>query len=317
MAHVHKEPYITLAGLTETSALITWGAFLFDVKGEEIDVRTKGVRFILTTGDNIYGGGGSDSDWFFTYYQPYRYIINRVPVYPSCGNHDTAETEGNPSNEFSDDYNELLDNFYIRQRFLSGDWDEGEALKDKGLFYTFNFGRDFEFISINSAKQRPAEPMAFERPQNLTFVKNAIPDMQGAAPAVWRIPYFHHPAYCDGPKYGNTREVIKHLVPVFEKGGVRLAFSGHDHNYQISRSNGIHYVLTGGAGEVRTKELDGKPASKNIAWSPKPHFVLCEYRAGRLTVTPYGELHDGELKPLSDVVNPQGQPFNLPPLTLA
>lgn len=106
-------------------------------------------------------------------------------------------------------------------------------------------------------------------------------------------------------------------VRVWEKGGVRLAFCGHDHNYQVSRNNGIHYVLTGGAGEGHTRELKGKPEAKNMAWSPKPHFVLCEYRAGRLTVTPYGELQAGELRPLSDVVDPQGQPFNLPPLTLA
>jgi hypothetical protein len=109
-------------------------------------VRTMGMRFVLTTGDNVYAGGGADSDWFFTHYQPYRYILNRVPFYPSCGNHDTDETEG------SDDYTQLLDNFYIRQRFFSGNRDEGDAVKDKGLFYNFRFGRDVEFISIDSAR---------------------------------------------------------------------------------------------------------------------------------------------------------------------
>src|SRR5262245_14321135 len=60
------------------------------------------VRMIVTTGDNIYAGhrllglpiGGSgdeDDDWFFTFSQPYRYMLNRIPV--SCiGNHDSAET---------------------------------------------------------------------------------------------------------------------------------------------------------------------------------------------------------------------------------
>ena len=65
-------------------------------------VNAHNVRLILTTGDNIYRSGGmfglfggdtgdEDDDWYFTYYQPYRYIINRVPVYPSIGNHDAAE----------------------------------------------------------------------------------------------------------------------------------------------------------------------------------------------------------------------------------
>src|SRR5919199_2290429 len=67
-------------------------------------VDTEGVRLVLTTGDNIYAGkkllgipigqtGDEDDDWFFTYFQPYRYVINRVPVYPSIGNHDAAESE--------------------------------------------------------------------------------------------------------------------------------------------------------------------------------------------------------------------------------
>ena len=62
-------------------------------------VESEGVRFLLTTGDNIYarvrvfgvavgGTGDEDDDWFFTYFQPYRYVINRIPVYPSIGNHD-------------------------------------------------------------------------------------------------------------------------------------------------------------------------------------------------------------------------------------
>ena len=64
----------------------------------------RGVRLIITTGDNIYAGktflglpvgatGDEDDDWFFTFYQPYRYIINRIPVYPSVGNHDSGESE--------------------------------------------------------------------------------------------------------------------------------------------------------------------------------------------------------------------------------
>ena len=46
-----------------------------------------------TTGDNIYAGkrllglpigdhGDEDDDWFFTFYQPYRYLLNRIPDLP-------------------------------------------------------------------------------------------------------------------------------------------------------------------------------------------------------------------------------------------
>ncbi|MDQ3917025.1 MAG: metallophosphoesterase [Acidobacteriota bacterium] len=274
-------------------------------------VEEKGVRFVLTTGDNIYAGGGSDSDWFFAYYQPYRYILNRIPVYPSCGNHDTGESEGDASDEFSDDYDELLDNFYIRQRFLTED-DEGDGVKENGLFYTFKFGRDFEFFSIDTSKQRKQQPRSFERPDNLNLVKGWLPNTQGHATTVWRVPFFHHPAFCYGPEHGDTQEVIDKLVPVFEGGGVRLVLCGHEHNLQALTRNQITYLLTGGAGEVRPGNLSAGAQENNVAWSPTPHFLLCEYKGAKLRVTPYGELVGGALAPLNDVKDPQGNDVTLP-----
>jgi tartrate-resistant acid phosphatase type 5 len=60
-----------------------------------------GIDFVVTLGDNIYhgedhsagGSGREDDDWYFSYYELYRFVISRVPVYPAVGNHDAAETE--------------------------------------------------------------------------------------------------------------------------------------------------------------------------------------------------------------------------------
>ncbi len=269
-------------------------------------VRTKGVRFVLTTGDNIYSGGDADSDWFFTHYQPYRYILNRVPFYPACGNHDTGETEK------SDDYKQLLDNFYIRERFFSGSDDEGEAVKENGLFYNFNFGRDVEFVAIDSAKPSGDGLRAFQKAENKEFIKKVLPDIAGPA-SKWRIPFFHHPPYVDGPSYRNFEDVIEGLVePIFEKSGVRLVFNGHEHNLQISKVNEIHYVLTGSGGDLRPEELFGEEVSGNIAWAPEHQFILVEYKQGKMNVTAYGGLKDGELAPLSSAKTPQGHPFGFP-----
>ena len=93
------------------------------------------VRLVLTTGDNIYASkrfllwtaesGDEDDDWFFTYFQPYRYVINRVPWCPSIGNHDTRETEEH------DDREQVMDNFYLRER-LAGEEAAGRASVSPG-----------------------------------------------------------------------------------------------------------------------------------------------------------------------------------------
>ncbi|MEO6120304.1 MAG: metallophosphoesterase, partial [Terriglobales bacterium] len=114
------------------------------------------VRFVITTGDNIYAAinlgdiplgetGDEDDDWFFTYYQPYRYILNRVPVYPAVGNHDAGETEIN------DDRLQLLDNFFLAERF-KGEETAGRASLDPGLFYKFRWGAGAEFICIDTSR---------------------------------------------------------------------------------------------------------------------------------------------------------------------
>lgn len=52
-------------------------------------VADHGARFVVTTGDNVYDGergrlstesGAEDDDWWSSFYQPYRYVISRVPV---------------------------------------------------------------------------------------------------------------------------------------------------------------------------------------------------------------------------------------------
>ena len=54
------------------------------------------IRFVLSLGDNIYKGeqgqvddesGGEDDDWYSSFFQPYRYVISRIPVFPAIGNH--------------------------------------------------------------------------------------------------------------------------------------------------------------------------------------------------------------------------------------
>jgi hypothetical protein len=71
------------------------------------------------------------------------------------------------------------------------------------------------------------------------------------------------------------------FAPLFERFGVQLVLSGHDHDYQRSRPiNGVTYVVTGGAaGTRRTGTADFTATS--FSWH---HFVEIGVYPDRIVV---------------------------------
>jgi hypothetical protein len=70
-----------------------------------------------------------------------------------------------------------------------------------------------------------------------------------ASMATWKVVSFHHPAYtCGG--YLSNPDVVARWVPLFQRYGVQLVLSGHDHNYQrFAPRHGVTYVVHGGGGQ--------------------------------------------------------------------
>src|SRR6266508_2975594 len=203
-------------------------------------VRDERVRFVLTTGDNIYAGkrllglpvdhGDEDDDWFFTFFQPYRYFVNRIPFYPCIGNHDSAETEEH------DDREQVLDNFFLRER-MATDEASGKASLDPGLFYRVRVSRDVELICIDTSKEHFfSRGRLFNHPEHQAFLDETFRIAEDDA-LRWRIPFCHHPPYSAGPRHHNTAD-MQPLVSRFRDARVRVMFSGHEHNFQHSRSDG-------------------------------------------------------------------------------
>jgi hypothetical protein len=273
------------------------------------------VRLILTTGDNIYAGarlfglplgssGDEDDDWFFTYFQPYRYIINRVPVYPAIGNHDASESEER------DDREQVEDNFYLRERIVSEEA-AGRASFGPGLFYRFRYGSDIEFICIDTSKEDFFRGRRlFEYPKHWEFLELTFPDDPAAS--LWRIPFAHHPPYCAGPQHRNTRS-MQRLIPLFQRSGVRVMFSGHEHNFQHSHSEGIDYFITGAAGKLRRTPPDNFLAAHTVSWATRCHFLLARIEGTKLLVRAIGDIESLDEKPVDITrIDPQGQPHEGP-----
>jgi len=278
-------------------------------------VDTDDVRFILTTGDNIYarrrilgvaigGTGEEDDDWFFTYFQPYRYVINRIPVYPTIGNHDSDETEER------DDRAQVEDNFYLRER-IGSEEAAGRASFCPGLFYRFSYGSDIEFVCIDTSKEDFFRGYRlFEFPKHWDFLEQSFP-AAGPQPA-WRIPFAHHPLYSAGPQHYNTKG-MERLLPLFERSGVRVMFTGHEHNFQHSRVPHFDHFVTGAAGKVRRARPTGFAGAHTVSWAEDCHFLHARIEGHRMTVRAIGAIDDPAAVPIDiERFDPDGRPLSGP-----
>ncbi|HEV2075526.1 MAG TPA: metallophosphoesterase [Thermoleophilaceae bacterium] len=279
----------------------------------ERGVSEHGARLVLTTGDNIYlgeegnvsGTGNEDDDWYSSFYQPYRYLLNRVPFFPTVGNHDAGDTER------SDDREQLADNYFIEERFRP-QVEPGRASLDPGLFYRFGVGDTVEFVCIDTSLAGELEvDHYFDDPAHLEWVREALRSRESEAPR-WRIPFSHHPPYCAGPSHGSTPGMVERLVPLFREAGVALVLSGHEHNFQHSVVDGINYVISGAGGKLRPEPPTDFRGAGTRAWATAGHFLLVDADEERLLIHPVAEVReDGTLEPI-ELRDAAGAPVEVP-----
>ena len=139
------------------------------------------VRFVITTGDNVYahialGGysyrsGSQDWHWESKFFVPYRDLIRHIPFYPTLGNHD-----GN-SSERREDFDVYMDNFFFP---------DGEPHR----WYGFKFGGLAEFFALDTSdnsEEGRRTPVYLEEGEQFEWITEQLQDSK----APWKIPYFH------------------------------------------------------------------------------------------------------------------------------
>jgi hypothetical protein len=253
-----------------------------------VDQNEPKIRLILTTGDNIYGrlfgadSGDHDDDWFFTFYQPYRYVINRVPVYPAIGNHDSEESEER------DDRAQVYDNFFIPQRVKT---EFSGASVGPGLFYRFRFGADIEFVCVDTSKEKDLfSARLFEHPEHQAFLDDAF---SRRGQARWRIAFCHHPVHSAGPNHASPKG-MQALRQRYIDAGIPVVFSGHEHNFQHWQADDTHHFVTGAAGKLSRQEPHAIDPRQTISWAASGHFIVATIRGAAMEVCPFGALNSGK-----------------------
>lgn len=209
--------------------------------------------FIMNTGDLVYNAGLDNefARYFFPVYnadvasrQVGAPLLRSVPLYTVIANHDVEGQDENhhPVADFKKSPDSLgyYSNLYLPSNGpekpahptpVIGDEDVlGRFYRAAGARfprqanYSFDYG-DAHFTCLDS---------------NL-YVDPTNPELQAwiesdlsSTDAPWKFVVYHHPAFNVGHEHYEVQH-MRVLAPIFQRHGVQIVFSGHEHNYQRTR----------------------------------------------------------------------------------
>lgn len=217
----------------------------------------------LHTGDIVYDNGAWD-EYDSRFFDIYSDWLRDTVFYPAFGNHDAR----------GDGYSRT---FHPPAR---------RSQSNSIYYYSFPYAMA-HFTALNTNEDFS--------PGSAQYIWLEH-DLQSAidSGARWKIVFFHHPPFSRG-HHGNNQEVQDALLPIFEKYGVDLVLSGHDHAYErtgklnTSGTGGeVLYLVTGGGGQSLYNALNASP---NIQIYKKEfHFVALTISNSRITAKAINEI---------------------------
>ncbi|MDQ6859879.1 MAG: metallophosphoesterase [Verrucomicrobiota bacterium] len=184
---------------------------------------TRATDVWLMLGDNAYENG-TDAEYQTTLFDMYARPLRNTILWPTIGNHDTAESGTPPA---------TLPYFNIFS--LPANGEAGGVASATNRYYSFDYG-SIHFICLDSmtSDRQPGGAM-------LTWLQRDL----AATTQPWLIAYWHHAPYSrgiiDSDTDPNCTDMRQNVVPILEKRGVDLVLAGHSHDYERSYLLNGHY----------------------------------------------------------------------------
>jgi predicted MPP superfamily phosphohydrolase len=207
----------------------------------------KSTRFAII-GDN--GNASKEQYQIAALMERYRQAVHFDFVLMLGDNIYGSKTPADFRSKFETPYKPLLDNGVKFYASLGNHDDPNEDLyklfnMNGHRYYNFKRG-DATFFALDSTYMDSTQ---------LDWLDQEL----GKAKTPWKICYFHHPLYSDA-MHGPDLDLRRKLEPLFQKYGVNVVLSGHEHVYErFAPQKGISYFVLGNSGELRYHDL--KPSA--------------------------------------------------------
>jgi hypothetical protein len=199
--------------------------------------------FLVHLGDLAYPDGtATDLDGHF--FRPYRRVLERVPLFPTPGNHDLDTDSA---------YTDLFLPLY-------------DSAEPDDLNYAFDWG-DARFLSASST--------AFADPEvvNASWLGS---ELANAAARPWRIVFLHEPPYTSARKGSVVGG--RWLQQILERGRADLVLAGHVHMYEradlactVEAAARVLSIVSGGGGDASLDQP--RPHPNFVRALSVPHFL--------------------------------------------
>ncbi|MGH9441625.1 MAG: purple acid phosphatase family protein [Thermoanaerobaculia bacterium] len=197
----------------------TGGAVPAAIAGE---LSAAGVDLVLHVGDVVYPDGGAQG-YDANFFGPFAPLLAVAPMMPILGDHDIRTSDGAP----------FFQVFDLPPNGLTPD----------PRFYSFRQG-DAEFFCLDVESSEFGEDS-----EQYRWLEQGL---KGST-AAWKFVTLFEPPFTSG-----NSNVVEQLVlsPLFERYGVDLVFSGHEHLYERTRpirlsgppATPVVYIVEGGGG---------------------------------------------------------------------
>jgi len=245
-----------------------WGDPRLDGQGMIAQrIYNENPALLIHTGDLVYPFGSYDY-YQRNYFNYYAATMSSIPFFPSPGNHDYDVPNAAP---------------YLAIHAVPN---EGVPVPDRGRYYSYDWS-NVHFVSID-AHQSLDRAVNANGPM-LQWLDNDLRTTK----QFWRLVYFHYPPFATGQNTNDTQSlwVRQYMVPIFEKYGVQLVFSGHEHSYQRTKAIrnssfvptgvGTNYFTSGGGGAILygCSRTDMVPVALS-----EHHYVRAEVQDTRMTI---------------------------------
>ncbi len=179
------------------------------------------ATLVVHSGD-VVAAGYKLSDWYDQFLTPTLSVIDHIPMIACRGNHDGSIAAMEP--------------FFPLPAT--------SPAPEKMYYYAFTYG-SLAIITVDTETNYKKGSPQYNQLEA---------DLRKYAKKYWLCINFHRPAYSSGKGHGGIEnpKIGEEIVPLLEKYGVDWVFNGHDHFYERSFKDGVHYLLSGGGGAPST-----------------------------------------------------------------